>query len=86
MTKRVVPRGKVLRPTTELDRLRATIAVKDAALREAEAALENGAAQFDFYVEQHMAKTPPDTAKAATNREWAVMFRSARENIKEALK
>ena len=33
--------------------------------------LAEAAAQFHFYEQQHLAKTPPDEAKAATNREWA---------------
>ncbi len=33
--------------------------------------IAEAARQFRFYEEQHLAKTPPDTAKAATNKEFA---------------
>lgn len=34
-------------------------------------------AQFEFYVEQHMAKSPPDTAKAEANEHFAALCRNA---------
>ena len=40
-------------------------------------ALVKAAAQFDFYVEQHLAKVPPDEMKASTNIEWAEHCRKA---------
>jgi len=42
---------------TWLDRMRTT--------------LTEAAVQFQLYADQHEAKTPPDTEKAATNRAWA---------------
>lgn len=36
-------------------------------------AVEKAAKQFSFYEEQHMAKNPPDVAKAKTNHDYAVM-------------
>lgn len=39
--------------------------------------VEACAEQFQFYVEQHLAKSPPDTAKAATNQEFAQRCRAA---------
>jgi hypothetical protein len=41
------------------------------------AALLKAAGQFNFYVEQHLAKVPPDEAKASTNIEWAEHCREA---------
>jgi hypothetical protein len=41
------------------------------------AALLKAAGQFNFYVEQHLAKVPPDEVKASTNIEWAEHCREA---------
>lgn len=39
--------------------------------------LREVAKQFDFYAGQHLAKTPPDIAKAETNQIWAERCRAA---------
>lgn len=44
-------------------------------VRELEAVIERAAQQFEFYRDQHMAKTPPDTAKADTNAGMALLLR-----------
>jgi len=41
------------------------------------AALKACADQFDFYVGQHLAKSPPDYAKAETNKDFAEKCRAA---------
>ena len=48
-----------------------------ARLARVEEALEAAASQFDYYAEQHDAKTPPDRLKAATNQNMARMCRNA---------
>lgn len=42
-----------------------------------ERALERCRDQFDFYVSSHMAKTPPDMEKAATNQEFVELCDAA---------
>ena len=40
-------------------------------------ALEKARAQFEFYVQAHMSKSPPDMDKAATNQEFVEMIDAA---------
>ncbi len=39
--------------------------------------------QFDFYAEQHLAKSPPDHAKALVNLDFAVRCRAALARAKD---
>lgn len=47
-------------------------------------ALRRCKAQFEFYVEQHMAKSPPDGAKAEANEHFAAICRMALNPSPEA--
>jgi hypothetical protein len=61
--------------------LAALSTIQDGSVREA---LAKCRAQFDFYVEQHMAKTPPDVDKAATNQEFVELCDAALSTIPQS--
>jgi hypothetical protein len=61
----------------ELARLRARVAELEGESARLQKTLEAAATQFEFYEQQHMAKSPPDEAKAITNRSMAMMCRGA---------
>jgi|HubBroStandDraft_1064217.scaffolds.fasta_scaffold284420_2 hypothetical protein len=65
-------------PNATLDRL-------VEALRVAKESLERAGHQFEFYVEQHMAKSPPDAGKADTNREFVGVCADAWSEVSAAL-
>lgn len=76
----------------EIERLRAALTTSVAGLDVSAAEHHDSAGQFTFYAQQHLAKRPPDSAKALTNNTHAarctdaqVKARAARDAAKAAL-
>ena len=70
---------------TQRDAAMARAARFEVALTSSVECLEARAKQFRFYADQHIAKTPPDIGKAATNDAEAALCEVEAESVRAAL-